>query len=76
MVWPLTWVVIAGTLPGVLIGAFIRIEYLPSPQQFKVFAACVLLYIGIRMIRDLLGKNSGIEGKAQGEKRFQEIVRR
>jgi uncharacterized membrane protein YfcA len=76
MVWPLTWIVIAGTLPGVLMGAFIRIEYLPDPQQFKVFAACVLLYIGIRMIRDLLGKNSGIERKAQGEKRFQEIVRR
>jgi hypothetical protein len=74
MVWPLTWIVIAGTLPGVLMGAFVRIEYLPDPQQFKVFAAAVLLYIGIRMIRDLLGKNSGIESKAQGEKRSQEII--
>jgi uncharacterized membrane protein YfcA len=76
MVWPLTWIVIAGTLPGVLFGAIIRVKYLPDPQQFKVFAAAVLLYIGIRMIRDLLGKNSGIQAKGQSEKRFQEKVKR
>ncbi|MCK4604793.1 MAG: sulfite exporter TauE/SafE family protein, partial [Deltaproteobacteria bacterium] len=29
MVWPLTWAVIIGTLPGVLIGAILRIQYLP-----------------------------------------------
>ncbi|HSR36042.1 MAG TPA: sulfite exporter TauE/SafE family protein, partial [Desulfurivibrionaceae bacterium] len=31
MVWPLTWIVIIGTLPGVLIGAIIRVRYLPDP---------------------------------------------
>src|SRR5512136_1442395 len=31
MVWPLTWIVILGTLPGVFIGAFLRINYLPNP---------------------------------------------
>lgn len=76
MVWPLTWIVIAGTLPGVLVGAIIRIKYLPDPQQFKVFAAAVLLYLGIRMLRDLLRKSSGIQTKYQSEKRFQEIVKR
>lgn len=76
MVWPLTWIVIAGTLPGVLFGAIVRVKYLPDPKQFKVFAAAVLLYIGVRMIRDLLGKNSGTQTKAQSEKRFQEIVKR
>lgn len=53
MVWPLMWVVVAGTLPGVVAGAFIRIHYLPDPGPFKVFAGCVLLYIGLRMIADL-----------------------
>src|SRR5512137_1283805 len=38
MAWPLTWVVIAGTLPGVFIGAFLRIKYLPDPKAFKLFA--------------------------------------
>ncbi|WP_163340707.1 sulfite exporter TauE/SafE family protein [Desulfopila sp. IMCC35008] len=76
MIWPLTWIVIAGTLPGVLLGAIVRVKYLPDPEQFKVFAATVLLYIGIKMINDLLGKNSGTQAKAQSEKRFQEIVKR
>nr|NJM02662.1 sulfite exporter TauE/SafE family protein [Desulfobacula sp.] len=56
MVWPLAWVVIAGTLPGVFIGAVVRVAYLPDPKQFKLFAAGVLLYIGIKMVRDVLKK--------------------
>jgi len=54
MVWPLTWVVIIGTLPGVILGAVIRVSYLPDPKNFKVFAGMVLGYIGFRMVRDLL----------------------
>jgi len=53
MAWPLTWVVIVGTLPGVFIGAFLRINYLPDPRAFKLFAGCVLLYIGGRLLYDL-----------------------
>jgi len=59
MVWPLTLVVIAGTLPGVLIGAIVRVRHLPDPKNFKVFAASILLYIGIRMIRDLFRRRLG-----------------
>jgi len=54
MVWPLTWAVIVGTLPGVLLGAVIRVNYLPDPKNFKAFAGLVLAYIGFRMIKDLL----------------------
>jgi len=75
MVWPLTWVVIIGTLPGVFIGAFIRVAYLPNPKHFKLFAAMVLLYIGTRMIRDLLRKPLPGADKASSEKRFQDLVR-
>ena len=74
--WPLTWIVVAGTLPGVLLGAVVRVNYLPNPKQFKIFAAAVLLYIGVKMIRDLLSKNSGAQSKAQSEKRFQEMVKK
>ena len=76
MVWPLTWVVIIGTLPGVFIGAFIRIVYLPNPRNFKLFAAGVLLYIGARMIRDLVRKAPPGMDKASSEKRFEELVYR
>jgi uncharacterized membrane protein YfcA len=75
MVWPLTWVVVIGTLPGVLIGAIVRVAYLPDAGNFKVFAACVLLYIGIRMVMDLTKKNTDANDKAAAEKRFQELVR-
>ena len=56
MVWPLTIAVATGTLPGVLIGAYARVVWLPDPRQFKLFAAAVLMYIGVRLIRDLLKK--------------------
>jgi hypothetical protein len=74
MVWPLTWVVVIGTLPGVLIGAIVRVAYLPDARNFKLFAAGVLIYIGFRMILDLTRKNAGQTDKAAGEKRFQELV--
>ena len=75
MVWPLTWIVVVGTLPGVFIGAVVRTFYLPDPKNFKLFAALVLLYIGIRMVRDLLSKKTGSANKANSEKRFQQKVR-
>jgi uncharacterized membrane protein YfcA len=56
MVWQLTAVIILGTLPGVVFGTLIRVNYLPDPKNFKLFAAAVLLYIGFNLIRDLLGK--------------------
>ncbi len=75
MVWPLTWTVIIGTLPGVFIGAIVRIKYLPDPKSFKLFAAIVLLYIGIRMVRDLVSEPLAGMDKNSSEKRFQDLVR-
>ncbi len=57
MAWPLTWVIIVGTLPGVFIGYYIRVLYLPDPKTFKLFVGCVLLYIGIRIFKELLAGN-------------------
>jgi len=54
MLWPLTWAVIIGTLPGVFIGAWVRIKYLPDPKNFKLFMGFVLCYIGIRLLMDVI----------------------
>ncbi len=58
MLWPLTWAVIIGTLPGVFIGAWVRIKFLPDPKNFKLFAGMVLCYIGLRLLMDII-KNKG-----------------
>ncbi|MDA8422742.1 MAG: sulfite exporter TauE/SafE family protein, partial [Nitrospiraceae bacterium] len=50
MAWPLTWVIIVGTLPGVFIGYYFRILYLPDPRAFKLFVGLVLLYIGSMLV--------------------------
>ncbi|MCK9375190.1 MAG: sulfite exporter TauE/SafE family protein [Syntrophobacterales bacterium] len=50
MNWPLTWVIILGTLPGLFFGALIRIHWLPKKEHFTLFVGCVLLYIGLRLL--------------------------
>ena len=75
MVWPLTLVVVIGTLPGVLIGAVLRIQYLPNPKSFKMFAGAVLLYIGGRLLRDLLKNEHSQKNKVSAEEEFQKLVR-
>ncbi|MBW1675673.1 MAG: sulfite exporter TauE/SafE family protein [Deltaproteobacteria bacterium] len=73
MAWPLAWVIIAGTLPGVFIGAVFRIKYLPDPKKFKFFVGCVLLYIGIRLLYDLMKKATAKKMKTKVfEERFKE----
>ncbi len=60
MLWPLTWVVIVGTLPGVIIGAWVRLAYLPDPKNFKcfVFMRIRISFIdGITGIADNIDKN-------------------
>lgn len=74
MVWPLTWVVIAATLPGVLIGVVVRVRVLPDPARFKLFAAAVLLYIGFRMLRELARSRPQVRNGPTAEERFQKLV--
>jgi uncharacterized protein len=54
MNWPLAWNIIVGTIPGLVLGLFIRVWYLPDPIGFKLFVGCVLLYIGGRMIYQII----------------------
>ena len=59
IVWPLAWTVIIGTLPGVFVGAVLRVRYLADPRAFKVFVGCVLLYLGARLLLEALGRPRG-----------------
>lgn len=44
---PLTLMLLIGTLPGVVIGAFLRVFLIPGPQVFRLLVAGVLLPLGI-----------------------------
>ena len=63
MVWPLTWTVTIGTLPGVWIGAWLRVEHLRNPENFKLFVGLVLSYIGVRLITDFIKNRRKRTGK-------------
>jgi uncharacterized membrane protein YfcA len=76
MNWPLTWVVILGTLPGLLFGALIRVRWLPDPKNFKLFVGCVLLYIGLRLLYDQTPRAKRKKAKIQEfESQVQEKLR-
>ena len=73
MAWPLAWIIILGTLPGIFIGATIRVSYLPDPKHFKVFIGCVLLYMALRLVLDLRAKTGQEKSKTEEiEKSFRE----
>ncbi len=77
MAWPLVWVIIAGTLPGLLAGVIIRIKYLPDAKNFKFFIGCVLLYIAFRLLYDLTPRASKNKAKTIAlEDRFKKSVRK
>ncbi|GIM30106.1 UPF0721 transmembrane protein [Clostridium polyendosporum] len=71
MTWALTLIVSLGTLPGVFIGALIRIYYLPNPRTFKLFVGIILLYLVYLLISDIIGRNKKIkQGNISLNKKF------
>jgi uncharacterized membrane protein YfcA len=68
MVWPLAVVMTVGTLPGIFLGAVIRVKYFPDPVSFKFFAGLVLLYIGIRLLHDVIRGAKGDPEYSVGSK--------
>jgi hypothetical protein len=77
MAWPLTWIVIVGTLPGVLIGYYLRVLYLPDPKAFKFFVGLVLVYIGGRLLYELSARSQKSKQEMKVlETRFNEHVKK
>ncbi len=58
LVWSLAAANALGTLPGIFLGGFLRIRYLPDPRHFKLFVALVLAYMVFRLVLDLRNKRS------------------
>jgi hypothetical protein len=68
ILWPLALIVVAGTTPGVIAGGFIRLSVLADAERFKAFAGCVLLWVGVRMVGDILkSRKQAAAPIAQGE---------
>jgi uncharacterized protein len=79
MNWPVTWVVILGTLPGILVGALIRVNWMLNPRNFKLFVGCVLLYIGLRLLYEqtpIAKRKKGkiLEFETQVQERLQAVL--
>lgn len=74
MVWPLTWAVIIGTLPGVFIGALIRLEFLFDPRNFKFFAGFILLYLGIKLFTDIIKKRTELRKYESAEQKDDFVI--
>ncbi len=55
MAWPLAWIIVTGTLPGVFLGYYLRILCLPDPRMFRLFVGCVLLYIAFHLLCETFG---------------------
>jgi uncharacterized membrane protein YfcA len=72
MNWPLAWNIIAGTIPGLFLGLFIRVWYLPDPRSFKLFVGCVLLYIGGRMLYQVIAQRGKETAEKAAEARMRE----
>ncbi|MFA5802230.1 MAG: sulfite exporter TauE/SafE family protein [Thermoleophilia bacterium] len=73
MAWPLTLIVVLGTLPGVFIGYWVRVRFLPDPKTFKLFVGIVLLYIGGRLLFEMTGRAVSSRGKSlELERKFRQ----
>lgn len=66
--WPLAYVVILGTLPGVFAGALLRVTLLSDPARFEAFVGLVLLYLGGRLLYETYatGREQSPEHSGEG----------
>jgi hypothetical protein len=74
MNWPLAWNIIIGTFPGLFVGGIIRIVYLPNPEPFKLFAGCVLSYIGLRMLSQIIARKGTTSAATKAEIKMRQAV--
>jgi len=60
MLWPLAAVLAGGTLPGILVGVWVRLRYLPDPRLFRPFVGAVLVVLGLVVAaRAWAGRSTG-----------------
>jgi hypothetical protein len=54
MLWPLTALLLVGLMPGQILGAWIRLKFLPEPGLFRLFVGVVLLLLGVNVFRKVI----------------------
>jgi hypothetical protein len=52
MLWPLAGIIAVGTLPGLLIGWWLRVYWIQDPRGFKLFVGLMLAYLAMRLLRE------------------------
>jgi uncharacterized protein len=52
MAWPLAGIIILGTLPGVVLGFYLRVLVFPEEGRFKLFVGVVLLLLAWRLLSE------------------------
>ena len=50
MFWPLARLIVLGALPGVVLGFYLRVLYLPDAARFQLFVGAVLLLLSWRLL--------------------------
>jgi uncharacterized membrane protein YfcA len=59
IIWSLVVTIILGALPGMVLGAVVRVRLMPDAATFKPFAGLVLLYLAGRLIISILRPSTG-----------------
>jgi uncharacterized membrane protein YfcA len=67
----LTRILLAGTIPGVVAGALVRVELLPSPQAFDVVIAVVLIPLGAWI---LISRRKKVQATSKPGRRLSPLV--
>jgi len=65
MLWPLTWIVALGALPGLVAGYVIRVQFLSDPSLFKLFVGAVLAYLGLRLFLEMKPGRAARAGESE-----------
>ena len=64
--WPLARIIVLGSLPGVFVGALLRVTVFADPRAFRFFVGLVLIYLGLRLLLETFGSASGSSADATG----------
>ncbi len=54
MLWSLIFLMVGGLVPGVAVGVYVRLKFLPDPSVFRPFVGVVLLYVAGSIVYDIV----------------------
>ncbi len=66
LIWPLALMITLGSLPGIVVGFYIRTRWLPDASRFKLFVGAVLLYLAYRLLAGLFRRDERLDRTPQG----------